>query len=190
MEPTLVLSDFIGLPVPAAPRTAGLHLVIGSRLLPAWMLASLCPLLTGDNSVFWIEGRHGFDAHALGKMARARGMDPRNVLSRVQLARPFSAFQMETLITKKLPAATRPPFRPVILSDPLSLFYDEELPEKDARRTFSGFLDGLKNLSVPVLGLVVERESPRRRFLDELLKISRGTARLTKDELFPKLETT
>ncbi len=185
MKTPLALSDYIGLPA-RVQKTAGLHLFIGSRLLPAWTLAALCPLLTGDNGVFWIEGRHGFDAHALGKMARARGLDPKGVLSRVQLARPFSAFQIEALVTKKLPALA--PSRPVILSDPLSLFYDEELPEKDARRTFAGFLDGLKALAVPVLGLVVERESPRRKFLDELLGISRGTARLTEDGPFPRLE--
>ncbi len=155
---------------PAGGR--GLHVVHGPRGLSRWALEALCPVLETTWPLYWVDAANRFDAHALSKRARELGMDPRAVLSRIQLARAFNGFQLAALV-KGL--ARRPP-HPVVLADPLAPFHDEDFPLEDARRAFSGLLLGLADVPGPVLALVTDRPAPSQRedFSPRLLKIARS----------------
>ena len=137
------------------------HTVLGSSWLPAWFLCALCPALERGLSVAWIDAGNRFDAYGLGRTARDRGADPRRVLNRVRLARPFNAFQLEAMLLKGLPDAWRG--EPLVLSDPLALLYDEELPEEEARRIAPRLARALKGLPAPCVMLTVERQAPSSR---------------------------
>ena len=79
----------------------------------------------------------------------------------MRLARPFNAFQLEAMLGR-LPAEAGPE-SPVVVSDPLALLYDEELPEDEARRLAPRLARALKALSGHCVVLNVERQAPPER---------------------------
>jgi hypothetical protein len=131
--------------------------------------------------VLWVDAANRFDAHGLAKAAWARGLDARAVLGRVQVARPFNAFQLTALVTDKLPRLAP---APVVLADPLAPFYDDELPLEDARRAFERFRLGLAGIPGPVVALLVGREAPigRREFAPRLVARAASVLRLDDPE--------
>lgn len=142
------------------------HTVVGSSWLPAWFLSALCPALERGLTVRWIDAGNRFDAYGLGRTARDSGADPRRVLRGVRLARPFNAFQLEAMLGK-IPA-DHASDSPVVVSDPLALLYDEELPEDEARRLAPRLAQALKALPSNCVVLNVERQtSPERAALGE-----------------------
>lgn len=147
--------------LPAARPRRGLCAAVGPRCLPAWLLTALCPWLGRGGGLFWIDAGTGFDAYGLGRAARAAGVDPKEALARVRLARPFNAFQLETILREKLPALWRG--EPVVLSDPLVPFIDEDLSQEDYRRLLPRVLGALERLPALWLLLAVRRPEPAGR---------------------------
>jgi hypothetical protein len=160
---------------PSGPLQAGLYTALGPSALPSWFLRALCPALARAARVFWIDAGNSFDAHGLSRTAQAMGLDPRRVLRRIQLARPFNAYQLQTMVRTKLPALWRG--EPVVLCDPLGPFYDEDLPEGDVARALAGLLAGLRALPAAWLMLAVIRKKPEGR-ADVLRALVRESDRL------------
>jgi hypothetical protein len=144
----VVMSDLLQ----PSPAGTGFSLAVGPRHFPAWALVSLCPFLAAGGRVSWVDAANSFDLFGLSRAAQARGADPRAVLDRVELIRPFTAFQLEKI-------AARPPRggTPLVLSDPMSLFYDEDLPQDDALRLFDRFLGHVSGFRTPAVVLAVRR---------------------------------
>ncbi len=163
---------------PPPPAPDGLHLVIGPYSLQSLVLLSLARYLCAGRRVYWIDAGNGFDAYGLGQAARAAQLDERRVLSHVQVARPFTAIQMNGMLSRQLPQIPRA--CPVILSDPMALFYDLEMPENDVARVFRDFIRVVRGLSLPVLALAVARKAPeqRSRLSPQLLREARTVARM------------
>jgi hypothetical protein len=168
--PSRLISEKLSWPV---GRGRAFHVVCGPRGISRWALEALCPLLETPRTLYWVDAANRFDAHALAKRAQGLGLNPRTVLSHIQLARTFNAFQLVALLTGKLP---RLPPGPVILADPLAPFYDEDLPLEDARHAFNRLLLGLSDVPGPVLALVVDRSpSPSRGdFSSRFLKMAQS----------------
>jgi chromosome condensin MukBEF ATPase and DNA-binding subunit MukB len=62
------------------------------------------PLVGGaPTKIYWVDAANRFDAHALAKTAQALSDESRAVLSQIQLARTFNAFQLVALVSGKLP---------------------------------------------------------------------------------------
>jgi hypothetical protein len=163
------------------PLQAGIYTALGDRLLPSWLLRGLAPALGQGARVFWIDAGNSFDAHGLSRTAQALGLDPRGILSRIRLARPFNVFQLQTMVRTKLPALWRG--EPVVLSDPLGPFYDEDLPDKDVAKALAGLLEGLRGLPAAWLVLAVIRQRPegRQDILQALVRESKRLAWLEVD---------
>jgi hypothetical protein len=173
-----VLTNLWKPPVPLQKNTPGFYLAVGPKELPFWALSSLCPALHNGGQVFWVDGANRFDAYGVGRAAQALGLSPHKILSRIQLARPFSAFQMENIISTKLRRLSES--IPVILADPLALFYDAELEEEDAHRAFRSFLKNLKDLPMTILALAVKRTPPASReiFSKQMAREAKAMAHL------------
>ncbi|MBI3552883.1 MAG: hypothetical protein HY077_10230 [Elusimicrobia bacterium] len=156
----------------------GLYAALGPRLLTSWILWALEPALKAGANVFWLDAGNSFDAYGASYAAKALGWEPKEVLNRVQLARPFNLFQLETMVSLKLPFKWKD--EPVVLSDPFPLFYDEDVLEAEAKKVFGRVLRGMKKLPAVWLVLVVERKAPqgREEWLPELLKSATGVANL------------
>lgn len=155
--PSRLISEKLSWPV---GRGRAFHAVCGPRGISRWALEALCPLLETPRTLYWVDAANGFDAHALSKKAQELGLNPRTVLSHIQLARTFNAFQLVALLSGKLPRLSP---GPVIIADPLAPFYDEDLPLEDARHAFTRLLLGLADVPGPVLALVVDRSAPSSR---------------------------
>lgn len=149
------------------------HVFRGPRDIFRLALEALCPLLTEGTRIYWVDAANRFDARALAVAAQSLGMNPRTVLSRIQLARTFNAFQLAALMTGKL---RRLPPAPVVLADPLRSFYDEDLSLEDAWRAFDRVRLGLADVPGPVLALVVDRSvsDDRADFAPRFLKLAQS----------------
>jgi hypothetical protein len=179
-EPPDLFSRLWNFPAPAAPRP-GYALAVGPGGFAGWTLTALAPGLAAGGRVLWVDASNRFDLHGLARAAQARGADVRAVLSRVDLARPFTAFQLEKLAASVLPSL--PHRRPVVLSDPLPLFYDPDLPLDDAQRLFASFLARIGELERPALVLALQRRPPPERagFSRRLLAGAKASAVMALD---------
>ncbi|MEK7390236.1 MAG: hypothetical protein AAB036_11120 [Elusimicrobiota bacterium] len=156
----------------------GRYVATGPRGMSAWFLRALLPALQRGGRVLWLDAGNAFDVHGLARAARAAGCDPKAVLSRVAIARPFNAFQLETMISKTAPSCWRG--EPVVVADPMRLFYGEDVPVERARRVLRAVVDGMDALPCVWLILSVDRDAPAGRagWLSELSRGSRGCAAL------------
>lgn len=157
-------------------RPLGLYAASGPRYIGGWVLGALAPALARGLEVCWVDAGNSFAAHHLAREAKRLGADPRAVLSRVKLARPFTAFQLEAMVRDKLHALAG---MPVVVAEPLALFTRPDAPPPaDARRCFARVLAALGALP-SVLVLEVEREAPGwRDYWRRLAGGCRATARL------------
>lgn len=156
----------------------GLYAVTGSRELPARFLVALCPALLGGMKVLWLDAGNSFNAYGAAYATRALGGDARAALARVELARPFNLYQLETMVRVKVPERWRG--EPVVIADPMPLFYDEDVPAHAARRVLQRVLEGMAALPAVWLVLTVERPAPagRERWEGDLIEGARGAMRL------------
>lgn len=173
--PSRLLFEKLGWPL---GRGRAFHVVCGPRGISRWALEALCPLLETPRSLYWVDAANRFDAQALSKRAHALGINPRHVLSRLQLARTFNVFQLATLVTGKLPRLAP---GPVVLADPLAPFFDEDLALEDAYPIFERFCSGLADIPGPVLALVVDRLplGGRETFVHRFLKLAQSVTRVS-----------
>ena len=175
-------------PLMERPVKEGLYLALGPGALVPWSLDVFARVLDGSSSkVLWMDAGNGFDAFRLARASRALGRGPREALSRIELARPFNAYQLTAMLEEKLvPALKAASAGLAVLSDPLALFYDPEFEPADARKAWAPFLEALLRAAsqVPILALGVQREpSPGRPdFLPGLLNRAKAIAQLAPEE--------
>jgi hypothetical protein len=164
--------------VPLVSPPPGIYVATGPGSLTSWFLNALCPALAGGARLFWIDAGNSFNAYGAGYASRSLGADPRTVLSRISLARPFNLFQLATMVSRKAPALWRG--EPIVLSDPFPMLYDEDVPIAEARRVFVSVLEGMRALPAVWMLLVVARRAPPGRdgWFQELAGRARGLASL------------
>jgi hypothetical protein len=169
---------------PLIPTRAlpGIYTALGPKLLPSWFLWALEPTLKSGEQIFWLDAGNSFDAYGASYAAKSMGWDPKEILKRIQLARPFNLFQLETMVAKKIPAKWHG--EPVIISDPFPLFYEEDVPAPEAQKIFNNVLKAMQAFPALWLVLAVERQAPegREQWLPQLLKHSNAVANLAGPE--------
>jgi len=111
----------------------------------AWAVARGAP-------VFIVDAANCFDPYQLVREARTRGLDQRQVLSGVRVARAFTSHQLVRLLQEEL-ARELSPGGLALLLGPVSLFYDEQVPLKERRRLFQEMVDTLTTIKdrAPIL---------------------------------------
>jgi len=126
----------------------------------AWGAARGVPVLV-------VDAANRFDPYGLVREARARGLAPRETLSRVRVARAFTCHQLVRLLAEILPPALEPGCL-VLLLGPVSLFYDEQVPLPERRRLFqelTGLLSRIKpQAALLLLQPLLPREAGNRHF--------------------------
>jgi len=155
----------------------GHYVVSGPRELPTQFLTALCPALLRGMKVLWLDAGNSFNAYGAGYATRYLGAESRSALARVELARPFNLYQLETMVRVKVPERWRG--EPIVIADPMPLFYDEDVPASAARRVLTRVLEGMMSLPAVWLVLAVERKAPkgRERWEDEFSRGARGAMR-------------
>jgi hypothetical protein len=79
-------------------------------------------------------GDNCFDPYAVTRFAKARGLRPADVLSRILIARAFTAYQLVELIDRLENYASASEL--VMVTGVCSAFFDEDLSNTDAARLF------------------------------------------------------
>lgn len=105
-----------------------------------------------------VDGSNRFDLYGLAEFARrtaAGRCTPDELLRRIFVSRAFTCYQMEAVITERLPAFVRDKGSPVVLIfGLLDTFYDEQAPLRDVQlgvRRMVRALQGLKESGIAVL---------------------------------------
>ncbi len=155
----------------------GRYSVSGPRDLTGRFLTALCPALLAGARVLWLDAGNSFNAYGLGYATRFFGANARAALARVELARPFNLYQLETMVKVKVPERWRG--EPIVIADPMPLFYDEDVPVAAARRVLTRVLEGMSAVPAVWLVLTTDREAPagREGWEDLLSKNAHGAMR-------------
>lgn len=170
------------------PLRNGLYLLSGERDLIArfqYLLVSRWDAF--EVPLLWLDAGNALNPYLLSIAARRFGYDPEAVLRGIRVARPFTAFQLGSLVRKSVCAVRRGgPLSLVVLTDPLLHFYDSGVGLKRLRPCFERFLQGLDHLRrvAMVVGLMRGWEPPpgREGFHRSLLSQADGLRRVTGGE--------
>lgn len=142
----------------------------------------------GGEPVLYVDGANTFDPFAVGRLARARRRQPRQVLAGIHVARAFSSHQIERLISDCLGAALdRYHSRIAMLAGLFETFYDQAVSDHSAEKLFGRMMNAIIRLtrqgytivclcpSVPIL-----TQAGRQRFdqlrvhADRVLRVQEG----------------
>jgi hypothetical protein len=102
-----------------------------------------------------LEGANRFHPYRIGELGRAFGVDARETVRRVRLARAFTAYQMVALVDRWLAEVRRHPPTLLVGHDLPALFTDDEIPAEEQadllHRIARGLADLLRRVNVPLL---------------------------------------
>jgi hypothetical protein len=112
-------------------------------------------------SLLWVDAGNHFNAYGAGYATRWLGAGADAALRRIRLARAFNLYQLETMVRAKVPAAWRG--EPVVIADPMPLFYDDDVPAPAARRVLEKTLEAMAALPAAWLVLTCDRRAPQGR---------------------------
>jgi len=185
---TLALPDAPLLPPPAR----GLILVTGpDACLTVGLLLALRTVWE-DRTLLVVDGANAFDPYLVGHLARRLHRSPRWLLERIRVSRVFTAYQLEALLEERLPliaaaggpnTATGGPSA-LLLSGPLDVLLDENLPRGEAVRVFRRVLAALDRLLARPWTVVADLAAPpgREGFLGRLEERAARRVRVTVGE--------
>jgi hypothetical protein len=172
--------------VPLPPRP-GLYIILGPQDLVPWALQTMT-LAFSPKPILWIDAANRFNAHWVSIVARSVYKDPAVVLSSFHLARPFTAYQLEAMVTQKLlSAAQRYHAFFSVIADPLSLYEGAEGRDTQVRKSFRRFIQGVRDAAARLpLVLLIPEPAPQSYF-PELLAEATWRRRLKMVDHTPEL---
>jgi hypothetical protein len=118
-------------------------------------LAAAAHVLLNGMPVTLVDGTNRFDAYYLAEFARkhagirrdGRRITPADLLDNIFISRAFTCYQMEAVITERLPAFVRKSGSPVVIVfGLLDTFYDEQAPLFEVRAGLRRVIDALRAL--------------------------------------------
>jgi len=102
-----------------------------------------------------LEGANRFHPYRIGELGRALGVDARETLHRVRLARAFTAYQMVALVDRWYAEVRRYPPTLLVGHDLPALFTDDEVPAEEQagllRHIARSLADLLHRVDLPLL---------------------------------------
>lgn len=143
-------------------------------------LSAAAHVLVSGVPITLVDGTNRFDLYYIARYARRfshsprgahGGVTPEKVLDNIFISRAFTCYQMEALVTDRLPAFARKVRSPlVIIFGLLDTFYDEQAPMFEVRRSLARIIGTLHRLkqqgfSVLLASVDVRSASAERRSL-------------------------
>jgi hypothetical protein len=118
-----------------------------------------------EGTVFWIEAANRFDLYAFTEAAKRWGEPPEGFLKRLRIARAFTIYQLGALATDGLERALRQaPGAVTVVSEPLALAWDAEVPAAEAQRVLRRLVAGLQRVRQQGHRLVITAPDPPDAF--------------------------
>lgn len=116
-------------------RSSKVALFEGNSSYPSNLLHLLCVKAVSelDEEVVWIDGGNTVDPYALSALCKRMRLDKRDILSRVNISRAFTAYQLVTLIDERLEEEVRESSPAmVIVSSLTDMFLDKDMKWMEA----------------------------------------------------------
>jgi len=131
-----------------------IYLLHGQALVFRLSLSAAAHALQSGVVLTLVDGSNRFDAYFLAEFARsatARGDGPRitpeEMLERIYVSRAFTCYQMEALITERLPAFVNRSRSPVVIVfGLLDTLYDDQAPLFEVRQSLRRIIGALEKL--------------------------------------------
>ena len=159
------------------PLSAKIIALAGERAqVHPLLLQSLCVRAARGERLALVVGDNHFDAYRLARLARARGFDPAALLTRIELSRAFTCYQLYHRIAM-FAADPKPQSNALYIIGLLETYYDEDVREPDARRLLRQSLAQLKIIAargLPILVTLALPHQPGREAFVEIVKHAAG----------------
>jgi hypothetical protein len=176
-------SPFLDLPDLPGGKRVRTALVMGERAEALTIyLSSLAA--SRELQVLVADGANAFDPYLVSKFARREGFPPEELLRKIWVARAFTCHQLVTLIRERLDPMV-PPEVPILISllGPCTLFFDEDVPEKEATLLFRRMLTKIEEMSQEGISFLMSQSfcgfhRGRGFLLRELMRFSDAVLRL------------
>jgi hypothetical protein len=177
-----MLQEYVSSPEPLTlvpnPPRPGLYEVLGPRDVIPWALQRITQTVS-PQPIIWIDAANKFNAHWVALAARAQYKDVNRVLRSYSVARPFTAYQLEAMVTQKLvPAALRCRALFSVIADPLSLYEGAEGRDTQVRQSFRRFIDGLRAAATRTAVVLLMPEPGPKQYFSDLLRSATSCRRL------------
>jgi hypothetical protein len=172
-------------PTPTIPPQARTVWVWGPAAVHGVALRSAARAVASGRAVALIDGDMAFQVAPIVAMAKACRVSPDRFLRRIHLARAFTCWQFTTLLCERLePLFVTEPISLVILMNPLTHFFDQDVTFKEATFLLQRVLQTLVHLPAHGPRLLLTQvipptHTPRRSFSRDLLRVVDVGLRLT-----------
>jgi len=101
-----------------------------------------------DEEVVWIDGGNTVDPYAMSSLCKRLRLDKRDILSRVNISRAFTAYQLVSLIDEKLEEQVeRISPSTVIVSSITELFLDKDMKWMESHQLFRRCLEDVSRIA-------------------------------------------
>jgi len=172
-----------------------LYMLHGSERVFRLSLAAAAQALVTGVPMTVVDGANRFDAYFVAEFARrftsagaGRRITPEELLERIFVSRAFTCYQMEALITDRLPAFLALSHSPVaIIFGLLDTFYDDQAPLFEVRNSLRRIVTVLQRLkregtSVLLASVTARTVPPERRALQGALQTSMDKVYMVEEE--------
>lgn len=86
----------------------------------------------------FVDGANTFRLYNISRIAQFHNLNPKQVLDQIYVARAFTAYQMRSLITQKLPQVIKETgAKLIIISDIAAAFLDDDIPDEETQKIYS-----------------------------------------------------
>jgi hypothetical protein len=173
-------------PMPAIPPHARSVFLWGPFPVHAVALRSAARAVASGHAVALIDGDMAFDVAPMVAMAQACRVPPETFLRRIHLVRAFTCWQLASLFCEGLePLLACQPIGLVILMNPLTHFFDQDVTFKEATFLLARVLKTLETWRadhprVLLTQTVPPAHMPRRLFGKDLLRVVEVGLRLNR----------
>lgn len=152
----------------------GIALLIGAEIPSESIFKPMAQITGYGHQLYALDGDNSFRSYQISRYARELGLNPRDALNNVQVARAFTCYQMADLINRLRHHASMYSAGIVCLGL-LWMFYDEDVSVPDARRLLHSVIQDLKALSQRLSILITVRPPPQKtagriEFVNELMR--------------------
>jgi len=113
------------------PTVLPLSLLLAVRAQLPFQLGGL------ETNVVFVDGGNSFRLYQVSRIAQLHQLDPRQVQRRIYISRAFTAYQMTSLVLEKLKETLWLHPKLVIISDIAGLYFDKDIPPREAKEVFS-----------------------------------------------------
>lgn len=143
-------------------RSSKVVLFEGDSGYPSSLLHLLCIKAVAelDEEVVWIDGGNAVDPYTLSALCKRMRLDKRDVLSRVNISRAFTAYQLVTLIDERLEEEVRQSSPAMIIVSSLTdMFLDKDMKWMEAHQLLRRCAEAIRRVTrdYETVSLITER---------------------------------